>query len=275
MVVVGPDLLHHGTRTAHFTLAENDGRLHVSHRLRPEEIDDDLTGLLTDELFAPGWAVGANAFERIFTGIVLISHPDPVSAWELFYRNTMRRQAEPATGAGGHGAIADYAPVYHRVLALAEPAPMLDLGSCFGFLPLLLAQRGHDVVATDVSAGTVRLLDAVATRLGTPMRTLVADAARVPLPAGSVDTVTAIHLLEHLEPDHGEAVLAEALRLARRRVIIAVPFETEPDTAFGHRPTLKPCPPGPSWRTCKVHVRFAARDNVDGGPPLAFPACEH
>jgi ubiquinone/menaquinone biosynthesis C-methylase UbiE len=90
------------------------------------------------------------------------------------------------------------------------------------------------VVATDVSAGTVRLLDAVATRLGTPIRTLVADAARVPLPDGSVDTVTAIHLLEHLEPDHGEAVLAEALRLARSRVIIAVPFETEPDTAFGH-----------------------------------------
>ena len=43
-----------------------------------------------------------------------------------------------------------------------------------------------------------------------------------------------IHLLEHLNPEHGKAVLREALRVARRQVVVAVPFEPEPNAAFGH-----------------------------------------
>jgi SAM-dependent methyltransferase len=231
VVVVGPGRLTDGVRTRHFTVAERGGRLHVAHRLPPGRIDDDLTGLLAAELCAPGLVTGAATVERIFTGVVLSSAPDPLSAWELFYRNTLRRlAAPPATGA-----IAGYAPVHARALALIPAGTTLDLGCCFGFLPLRLAARGDTrVIAGDVVPGTVRLLAAVASRLGTPLQTLAADAARMPLPDAAVDTVTAVHLLEHLPAEHGEAVLAEALRLARRRVIVAVPYEDEPDAAFGH-----------------------------------------
>ena len=228
LVVVTRGEIPDGVRTEHFTMLERDGRLHVGHRLDPAGLDDGLAVLLADELFAPGWVAGAQTFERIFTGTVLSSGPDPLTSWELFYRNTLAR-----------GPAAGFAAVHHHALALIPPGTTLDLGSCFGFLPLLLAAQGTGyVIASDVSAGTMRLLAEMAPRLGTPLHTLVADAARVPLPDASVDTVTAVHLLEHLDEAHGREVVAEALRVARRRVVVAVPFEDEPDAAFGHLRTF-------------------------------------
>ena len=53
-------------------------------------------------------------------------------------------------------------------------------------------------------------------------------------PDGAADTVYAVHLLEHLPPDLAPVVLGEMLRLARRRVVVAVPYEDEPNPAWGH-----------------------------------------
>ncbi|MFI5066195.1 MAG: hypothetical protein ACHP9Z_19765, partial [Streptosporangiales bacterium] len=48
------------------------------------------------------------------------------------------------------------------------------------------------------------------------------------------ETVSVIHLLEHVTPEHGRAVLGEALRVARGQVVVAVPFEDEPSAVYGH-----------------------------------------
>ena len=53
-------------------------------------------------------------------------------------------------------------------------------------------------------------------------------------PDGWADTVSVIHLLEHVSPDHGSAVIREALRVARHQVVVAVPVEDEPTAAYGH-----------------------------------------
>jgi ubiquinone/menaquinone biosynthesis C-methylase UbiE len=112
---------------------------------------------------------------------------------------------------------------------------VLDVGSCFGFLPLLLAERpANRVTASDLSGGTMRLLDSVAAGRGLQVSTLVCDAARIPVPDRSADTVSVIHLLEHLSPGHGSAVVREALRIARRQVVVAVPVEEESSAAYGH-----------------------------------------
>jgi ubiquinone/menaquinone biosynthesis C-methylase UbiE len=63
---------------------------------------------------------------------------------------------------------------------------------------------------------------------------LAGDALAVPLADRCADTVFAVHLLEHLPPPAGAAVLAEMLRLARRRVVVAVPYEDEPNPTWGH-----------------------------------------
>lgn len=232
----------HMIRTPHFDLTQVGDRLHVDHCVPTAEIDDDLAGLLADELFGPGWLRGSELFERIFTGIVRTGAVDALTSWELFYRNTLDR-ISLTIAAGGpppgrHGTVADYAPVYARAEDLLSRGSVLELGSCFGFLSLRLALRGRQVIASDVSEGTMRLLAAVAPRLGVRLTTRVADAARFPGADGCADNVLAIHLLEHLEPEEGDRAVAEAVRLAARRVVIAVPLEDEADETWGHVRTV-------------------------------------
>jgi SAM-dependent methyltransferase len=244
------------TTTRHFALAREQGRergrLVLLHAMRPGTVDNDVAMLLDGELFAPGWASGADTFERLMTGVVLSCHDDPLTAWEGFYRSTLDRlealtgRAAVADGEapvrGAEGTLAAFAPVYRRAEELVRGATtrtLLDLGTCFGFFPLRLAldasEGGRVVVqAADISPGTCDLVSQVSLRLGTPVPVLVCDAACVPLPDGEVDTVTLLHVLEHVDARHGKAVLAEAVRLAGRRVIVAVPLESEPDAAFGH-----------------------------------------
>jgi SAM-dependent methyltransferase len=226
------------TRTRHFRLHRQDHRVEITHWIRPEQLDNNLAGILAEELFAPGWLSGAEIFERVFTEVVRSVIDDPLRAWTTFYDNTLARIEECPSRAIDEPApssIAGFAPVYRRAMRLVPSGRVLDMGSCFGFLPLMLAERGQNaVIASDLVPGSMRLLSAVAESRGTRLHTLVCDAARVPLPDRSVDAVTAVHLLEHLDPAQGEAVLAEAVRLARCRVVIAVPFEDEPTAAYGH-----------------------------------------
>lgn len=230
-------------RTAHFEVWRHQRQLVVRHWVSPAEVDDGLTSAINDELFGPGWVTGSEMFERIFTGIVLTSAPTAIEAWMLFYRNSLRRYdgvRDPRAGEVGRNALADFAAIHRHADALVPPdATVLELGCCFGFLSLRLAREtGRTVIASDLSAGTVSLLRAVADRLDVPLQTLVADAARIPRPDDSVDVVLLVHLLEHLEPEHCRRAIDEALRVATRRVVIAVPYEDEPTPAFGHLWTL-------------------------------------
>lgn len=223
--------------TEHFAIGADRGKLLLAHDLPPGQVDNDLAVALAEELFAPGWAGGVDTFERLLTGVVLSCHDDPLVAWELFYRASLRR-LDDAPGLG-------FGPVYRQVESLVRGAAtrtLLDLGTCFGFLPLRLAAGtagpGIAVQAADISGATCDLLSRVSVRLGRPVPVLVCDAAAVPLPDAAVDTVTLLHLLEHLDAGHARAALLEAMRLARRRVVVAVPLESEPDTVFGHVRTL-------------------------------------
>lgn len=221
-------------RTPHFDVTPTGGRVHVTHVVPPGQVDDDLAGLLQDELFGPGWLRGPDLYERVFTGVVRTGAEDALASWELFYRNTLARlEASPSPGSGGgpHGSIAGYAPVSdHALELLPARGSVLEMGCGFGFLSLRAAGDGRLTTASDVSAGTVRLLARLAPRLGADLTTLVADAARHPGADRSVDTVLAVHLLEHLDAAHGAQVLAEALRLAARRVVVAVPLEEANET---------------------------------------------
>ncbi len=230
-------------RTAHFELWRHDWRLVVRHRVPADDVDDALTTVINDELFGPGWVTGSEMFERIFTGVVLTSAPDPVDAWLLFYRNSLRRYdaaLDQAPDEPGRDALADFASIHrHADTLVPENASVLEIGCCFGFLSLRLARTpGRSVIASDLSAGTVGLLGEVAVRLGVRLRTLVADAARIPLPDASEDVVLLVHLLEHLDDHHGRLALDEAVRVAARRVIVAVPYEEEPTPAYGHIRTI-------------------------------------
>lgn len=196
-------------------------RLQVRHRLRP----DDLRDTLALRIAAAAGPCAVDDFERMLVGLVRTTVPGAAEAWVRYYRNSM---VDLESG------VAEFAPVHATAAELLVGRSLLDLGSCFGFFALRAARSGMTVTATDVCAGTMTLLSTVAGHLGTPLATRACDAAETRLPDGCADTVTALHLLEHLPPEAGDAVLDEALRLARRRVIVAVPYEDEPDARFGH-----------------------------------------
>ena len=200
-----------------------DGVLTVEHDLAPEELSDTLAVLLTEQL--DGILLGQHDFESVFTGIVRTTVPGGINAWSRFYRNSLDALESGQTA---------FATIHRRAADLVTGPWLLDLGSCFGFFPLRMSRLGYEVTATDLSAPTMDLLARMSSRLGRPLRTIACDAARVPRRDGAADTVTALHLLEHLDPATGDAVLSEALRLARRRVVVAVPFEDEPQACYGH-----------------------------------------
>lgn len=291
-------------RTEHFAVRRTGDRVQLRHRLPVDRVDNDVVLLLVDELFAPGRLAGADLFERLLTGLVRSGPAGPVQAWAGFYRRTLdrldrldrlQRLAGP-TGAGGSGApgaLAGYLPVYTRAERLVGPgtASVLDLGCCFGFFALRLARRrAVRVTAADRCAGTVDLLGRVLPELlaGAPgqVRPLLCDAAEVPLPPRAAEVVTALHLLEHLPAEHGAQVLAEALRVARRRVVVAVPYEPEPDPTFGHvrrfdaatlaeaarEATARPGVRGWTWRVSTFHGGWLVLDQAPPRGPAAGPA---
>ncbi|MGZ4615104.1 MAG: mycofactocin oligosaccharide methyltransferase MftM [Actinomycetes bacterium] len=206
------------------------------------DVDNDLTDVIVDELAPLGLIPDVCAFERLFTSIVEGSAPTPGLAWNSFYRNTLARLRRPADPQGRRsGSVAAFARIYAEVGRLTLGGSVLDVASCFGFLPILLAERLPGVVVgSDADKATALLAGRVAGALGSQARFLVADARRLPLPERAVATVTVVHLLEHLRPSDGARVLAEATRVADRRVIVAVPFEDTPNPAYGHVRTFDP-----------------------------------
>ncbi|MFD4366056.1 mycofactocin oligosaccharide methyltransferase MftM [Rhodococcus sp. NPDC058521] len=204
------------------TLTRTGGELLVTHSLRAEELGERLVAEVTSSIADARF--GQAEFESTMVGLVRSTVPEPLDSWEIYYRNSLRELLDGS---------ADFAPIHDKAAELVRGS-VLDLGSCFGFLPLRLAQNGIRVTATDILPGAMRLLDAVAPRLGLTIETLVCNAAEVPVPDRSVDTVTAVHLMEHVDETVGDSVLTEALRIARERVIVAVPYEDEAQACHGH-----------------------------------------
>lgn len=202
----------------------------LRHDLTAADIDNDLAGRLATAMAVTG-LTDSCMFEQLFAGVVESTVDDPVRAWSAFYRNTLTRLGSQDPGTGS---IGEFAPIYGRASSLARGHRVLDLASCFGFLSILLAEDGLDVVACDLSVGSMRLLSTVDDRI----RCLCCRAEELPLCNGAVDTVLALHLLEHVDEAAGFRIVGEAVRVARQRVVIAVPYEDEPTAAYGHVRTL-------------------------------------
>ena len=238
------------------------------HDFARSEIDNNIARAVAEELLPllaqcglgrTGRSVQA-VFERFVGAIVRSVDGDERRAWRLFYDNTLTALQRAGDCAGDAGAdptaapdyIADFGAIYRRVADLvAEVAPetVLDVATCFGFLPMLLAAGGwsadhktadiHTIVACDFNPALVSLAEDVARYRQLPgARFVHADilaAERASALAPAYDVVTAIHLLEHLEPAQTGPAMDALWSRTGRRLIVAVPIEAVPDERFGHR----------------------------------------
>jgi hypothetical protein len=246
----------HTERTRSFLVFRQPSSSLVVHSISDGAVDNDIGQLVADELVRPGLVRGEAAFERCFAGIVESTAPSPHAAWRRFYANTLRALRRRRDDHPPRGPIATFERIYEHAEQLARGRSLLDVGSCFAFFPMLLAATGEmRVTASDTNPATVALARRMAGEFDLPVAFAIADLTRqLPFEVASFDTVTALHVLEHLPADQSHVALERLCRVARRRVVTAVPLEESPDEVYGHRQAfdldllaaLGSCVPG--WR---------------------------
>lgn len=198
--------------------------LEIHHRLDASSISDStmIDGLTP--LVVSGVLDGREAFEAAAVQVIASSGATADQGWDAFYDNSV---AELRTGRS------PFSSVHQRARNLVRGS-VLEVGCCFGFLAIQLAEDGHAVSACDITSGAIDHLARHAQRRGTPVRAVVGDATALPFADNSVDTVTLIHVVEHLTETDAIRAISEAVRVATERVVVAVPFEDEPSEHYGH-----------------------------------------
>lgn len=223
-VVRGP-LGRPGRRLGGFSVATAGDRLHIGHDLPDEGISEAVIPSLARDLLHTGVLRTVEEFHDVVTALVTSREGTWQECWSAYYRASMT-----ALAAG----LCPFSPVHDRAVAEMAGHSALEIGCCFGFLSLRLARGGVATTACDIDPSVLRLL-ATCAPAGAPVPTPIClDARSVPLAGGRVDTVYLVHVLEHLDAASGWDILREALRLARRRVVIAVPFEEVAVAQYGH-----------------------------------------
>ncbi|WP_069801989.1 class I SAM-dependent methyltransferase [Thermogemmatispora onikobensis] len=254
-------------RTSHFLLARRakaaeepvlEERL-LAHWLSEQESDNRLVDYLQQELVRSGWLQSEADFSAVLNALIVSFEPTaPLRAWRLFALNTFTQLSEriaqsPASLATsienneGSETIAAFAAIYRRLHSLLCGKSLLDVGCACAYWPLLVAKGGHclpgSIVAVDRRAEALRLSALLAETLGlaTQLRLEQQDLCQPAfLRLGQFDTVTAIHLLEHLEESELPLALSQLLKVTRRRLLIAVPYEEQAQACYGHRQVFSP-----------------------------------
>lgn len=222
-------------RTEHFVLRWENGTAFLTHDLPLEKIDNGLAQLVADELGMSAVASTPDQLADVITAIVLSTDPDPAAAWTGFYARTLERLTSEGQEPGLiRDQVEVFAAIYRYAAQLVRGHSVLDVASCLGFWPLMLAGRGYQVTAVDTDQRAMALLATMGWRRGTGVQTVVGDATRLPCRSGTFSTAVSIHLLEHLGAVDAMRAIDELLRVCIDRVIVAVPFEKEPTAAFGH-----------------------------------------
>ena len=240
----------------------------VVHDFLPAQIDNNIGSYVADELLPllararPAACLPADdyayseqeTFERYVGAIVRSVDGNERRAWHRFYDNTLAALHAEARMNGGRSNdfIRSFRAIYARVADLVgevRSVRILDAATCFGFLPLFLAQvRSADpawrITGCDLNAALVALADDYRRQRGIAgvafvrADVLADEAARDLRALGTFEVVTAIHFLEHLAPEDTLRAMAKLWAVTGRRLIVAVPLEAEPDPRFGHRQTF-------------------------------------
>ena len=129
--------------------------------------------------------------------------------------------------------------MYQRVRELFIGERFLDVGCSFGFLPILMEEHlpAISIVGMDNNPDIIRCATDMASVVGTKHTIFHFHDILAPNrpDSGNFDTVTALHVLEHLPEKDVPIALIHLLQLTTKRLLIAVPFEEKMEELYGHQ----------------------------------------
>jgi len=241
--------LHQGSNvfhTQHFLIVYTsfDELITLVHAFSAESIDNNVVYHLMKEVAPYGLVNSERAFGAALMSIVTSICPhDPIAAWGHFSLNTLnqlRKHLDTDIFIQEENFITSFTTIYRRLFELKIGSSLLDVGCACAFWPILVAERFYDkssrIVGVDNRLDAINLSTQLAARAKVDILEFVlADVLTSQFTRiGTFDTVTAIHLLEHLPETQIPHVLRHLLNVTRQRLIIAVPYESQPERAYGH-----------------------------------------
>ncbi len=238
--------------TAHFVVCQKRSQVILLHQFSRADINADIICFIEDELTSLPIISSPREFGAALFAVLASTFPSPRDQkiiWRQFCLNTLARLREqlshiPPTPPPAVSYIAPFAAMYQRVFELFAGQSLLDVGCSFGFLPVLLAEQTNDIsiTACDNNPDAVAFSADVAAAAGTSqVHITLQDVVAADFPRlGRFDTVTAIHLLEHLSEQEMSLALDHLLQVTDQRLIIAVPYEEAAKGLYGHRQVFTP-----------------------------------
>jgi 2-polyprenyl-3-methyl-5-hydroxy-6-metoxy-1,4-benzoquinol methylase len=237
------------SETEHFVICRkpSSNRVLLMHLFGQAEINADLICFIEQELPPFGIIPSAQEFGATLFAVLASTFPSPrnqKAIWRRFCLNTLdylRAQTAqlPITTPPAVSYIAPFAAIYRRIYELYVGQSLLDVGCSFGFLPVLMAEHGlaEHITGCDNNPDAVGFSTDLAASTGVQHVTFTLRdvLARNFACIGHYDTVTAIHLLEHLDEKDVPTALTHLLRVTTERLLIAVPYEEKAQELYGHR----------------------------------------
>jgi SAM-dependent methyltransferase len=239
--------------TPHFLFAHEpaEDKIIIVHRFTLEEIDNNIGYHLMRELSPLELMISDHAFGAALIGVVVSTLPDdPVKAWDCYSLNTLQRLREnfddTSLPADQEDFITAFAHIYRRLFSLKVGSSLLDVGCACAFWPILVAERSQGayvrIVGVDSRSDAINLSNNLAARTNMLHVKFIQSDLMTPefTRIGSFDTVTAIALLEHLSEDQMPQAFSNLLAITRHRLLISVPYEEQPEVAYGHQQVFTP-----------------------------------
>jgi ubiquinone/menaquinone biosynthesis C-methylase UbiE len=106
-----------------------------------------------------------------------------------------------------------------RLVGIGNDARILDVGTGAGDMPIAFANRGWQVLATDVNPDVLAVADAALARVS-GVELVEADALALPLDDRAFDVAHCSLLIHHLAPEAALMALREMRRVARQGVVV-------------------------------------------------------
>ena len=236
------------SETQHFLVCQHASSQQtvLLHTFDQTGIDADLICYLEQELSAFGFISTEQDFGAMLFAVLASTFSSPrhqPTIWHRFCVNSLtklRDQLEDPLpfSPSQVSYITPFAAIYRRVFELFVGQSLLDVGCSFGFLPVLMAEHAPEatIIGCDLNPDALGFAADLAATAGVhqvlfSLQDVLDPTIRC---LGSFDTVTALHLLEHLQERDMPVTLTHLLQMTSKRLIIAVPYEERVQALYGH-----------------------------------------